>query len=129
MSDFKPDNEPKPKPIILTDIEGTTSSVSFVKDIMFPYAADHLAAFVAAHGDDAAVQQHLVAVAQDIDEPAADSARLVDVLQQWIAEDRKATPLKALQGMIWKDGFHSGELVAHVYPDAITGLRAWKDQE
>jgi len=54
-----------------------------------------------------------------------DLPAITKALLGWIDEDRKATPLKALQGMIWRDGFTSGELVAHIYPDAAVRLRQW----
>lgn len=47
------------------------------------------------------------------------------VLERWIDEDRKATPLKALQGLIWRQGYEAGELKGHVYPDAPDYLRRW----
>ena len=47
------------------------------------------------------------------------------VLEKWIDEDRKATPLKALQGMIWRQGYESGELKGHVYDDTPEYLRKW----
>lgn len=113
---------------ILTDIEGTTSSISFVKDVLFPYARDHLPAFVAAHGDDAEVRCWLDATAQEAGIDAADRDAVVATLQQWIEEDRKATPLKALQGMIWRDGYAGGAYRAHLYPEVADRLRAWKDR-
>jgi enolase-phosphatase E1 len=50
------------------------------------------------------------------------------VLEKWIDEDRKATPLKALQGMIWKQGYEAGELQGHVYADSPEYLRRWHDR-
>ena len=113
---------------ILTDIEGTTSAVSFVFDVLFPYAAQHLPAFIREHAEDPEVAIQLGAVRLDSGEPEADVERVIEILQQWIAEDRKATPLKALQGMIWKQGYEAGELKGHVYPDAVAALKAWHDQ-
>ena len=113
---------------ILTDIEGTTSAVSFVFDVLFPYAAQHLPAFIREHAEDPQVAMQLGAVRLDSGEPEADVERVIEILQQWIAEDRKATPLKALQGMIWKQGYEAGELKGHVYPDAVEALKAWHEQ-
>ena len=93
---------------ILTDIEGTTSAVSFVFDVLFPYAAKHLPGFVREHAEDPEVAMQLGAVRLDSGEPEADVERVIEILQQWLAEDRKATPLKALQGMIWKQGYEAG---------------------
>lgn len=109
---------------ILTDIEGTTSSISFVKDVLFPYARRELPRFVRARGDEPQVRRWLDAVAAE-QGGICDDAVVVEVLQGWIDADRKHTALKALQGMLWKDGYASGDFTAHVYPDAVGCLRAW----
>ena len=54
-------------------------------------------------------------------------AQATELLVRWIDEDRKLTPLKALQGMIWEDGYRRGAFTGHVYPDAVRNLRAWHD--
>ncbi len=102
---------------ILTDIEGTTSSIAFVADVLFPYARARLADWVAAHP--AAVAPILAEV--EATEPGDPVATLI----RWIDEDRKATPLKALQGMIWADGYRSGSFTGHIYPEAAAALRRW----
>lgn len=118
--------------LILTDIEGTTSSISFVKDVLFPYAADHLPAFVKANINDEkvqiALQQTAELAAEDDENISADNTdALIAKLLQWISEDRKATPLKALQGLIWKTGYENGDYKAHMYPDATEYLKKWHD--
>ncbi|MEN5032776.1 acireductone synthase [Pseudomonas sp. Ps21-P2] len=110
---------------ILTDIEGTTSAVSFVFDVLFPYAKQHLPAFVRQHAGEPDVAAQLQAVRNDSAEPAASVDRVIEILLQWIAEDRKATPLKALQGMVWQQGYQAGQLKGHVYPDAVEALKRW----
>ncbi|OJT50568.1 acireductone synthase [Pseudomonas moraviensis] len=110
---------------ILTDIEGTTSAVSFVFDVLFPYAAKHLPEFVRQNASRADVAEQLDAVRRDSNEPQADVERVVEILLSWIAEDRKATPLKALQGMVWAQGYQAGQLKGHVYPDAVEVLQRW----
>ena len=110
---------------VLTDIEGTTSSISFVKDVLFPYARKHLPEFVRVHANDADVRRWLNATAQEAGVSPGDDEFIVGVLQRWIDEDRKATPLKALQGIIWKDGYESGAYRAHLYPEVAERLRHW----
>jgi enolase-phosphatase E1 len=103
---------------ILTDIEGTTSSIAFVAETLFPYARAALPAYVAAHAEE---------LAPLLDEVrAAEPGDPVKTLQRWIDEDRKATPLKAIQGRIWAQGYADGAFQGHVYPDAALALRAWK---
>ncbi len=112
---------------ILTDIEGTTTSVSFVFDCLFPYARARLAAFVRENGHDPAVREQLDAVARESGRSLSDDEAVAQLIQ-WIDEDRKITPLKALQGMIWEAGYLKGDFTGHVYPDAVKYLRQWKAQ-
>ncbi|SDD12906.1 acireductone synthase [Aquimonas voraii] len=109
---------------LLTDIEGTTSSISFVKDVLFPYARRALPAFLKARGKDPEVARWVDAVAAELGAAGPDTC-IPEVLQGWIDEDRKHTALKALQGMIWKAGYENGDYAAHVYADAAAQLRAW----
>ena len=109
--------------MILTDIEGTTSSISFVKDVLFPYARRALPGFVAARGQEPEVRAWLDAVGEETG--AADDAAIVATLQAWIDADRKHTALKALQGMIWADGYRDADFTAHIYPDAAEALQRW----
>ena len=112
---------------IVTDIEGTTSSIDFVHQSLFPYAKTHLRAYLHAHARDAAVSEALSEVAQ-AERRALSLDQAADVLERWIDEDRKATPLKSLQGLIWAQGYAAGELKGHVYPDTPLYLRRWHAQ-
>jgi len=112
---------------ILTDIEGTTSSIRFVHEVLFPYARAHMTSFIRDHGQEPAVRQWLQAAAREGHVPENDDRAIADLLVCWIDADRKATPLKALQGMIWKHGYASGAYRAHVYPEVPGRLRAWHE--
>ncbi|MBU6277218.1 MAG: acireductone synthase [Planctomycetes bacterium] len=116
---------------ILLDVEGTTSSIAFVVDVLFPFARAHAGAFLAAHRGDADLRR----LAADLRAEAGDAAEAGD---DWpvataraalalMDRDAKTTALKTLQGMVWRHGFESGELVAHVYDDVPTALAAWAD--
>nr|VFK11199.1 MAG: enolase-phosphatase E1 [Candidatus Kentron sp. LPFa]VFK27567.1 MAG: enolase-phosphatase E1 [Candidatus Kentron sp. LPFa] len=109
---------------ILTDIEGTTTSISFVFHVLFPYARQHMAQFVAEHGGEPAVRTELRAVAKEVGR-SLDDDEVVEILERWIDEDRKATPLKSLQGMVWQRGYRRGDFTGHVYEDALRNLRRW----
>ena len=113
---------------IVTDIEGTTSSIDFVKDVLFPYAREKLPAFVETHADKPEVQHWLHETAREAGLVSASRQEIIDLLIRWIDEDRKATPLKALQGLIWEDGYASGEFKGHVYPEVAENLHKWKKQ-
>jgi enolase-phosphatase E1 len=112
------------KTTILTDIEGTTTAISFVKDVLFPYARRELPRFVQAHGQEPEVRHWLDRVAAEHGGIRQD-AMIVETLQGMIDQDRKHTALKALQGMIWLHGYRSMDFTAHVYPDVAPRLRAW----
>jgi enolase-phosphatase E1 len=110
---------------IVTDIEGTTSSISFVRDVLFPYARQRLPAFVETHGDKPDVLHWLHEAAKEAGLVEASRQEIIELLLQWIDEDRKSTALKALQGMIWKDGYESGDYRSHMYPEVAACLRQW----
>jgi len=108
---------------IVMDIEGTISSLTFVKDVLFPYARQHIAAYVR---DNAATLEPLFADIRQIEgKPELDIEGIITTLIGWIDADRKITPLKELQGRIWKTGFEQQAFKGHIYADAAERLRAW----
>jgi len=111
---------------IVTDIEGTTSSISFVRDVLFPYARERLPAFVETHGDKPEVLHWLHEAAKEAALVEASRQEVIELLLRWIDEDRKSTALKALQGMIWKDGYENGDYRSHMYPEVAAWLQEWK---
>lgn len=111
---------------VVTDIEGTTSSLSFVKDVLFPYSRAQLADFVRRNSRDSEVQRLLTEVSAQTG--ARDENAVIAELTRWIDEDRKITALKALQGMIWETGYRRGDFTGHIYPDAARALRAWRER-
>ncbi|MBI3897928.1 MAG: acireductone synthase [Gammaproteobacteria bacterium] len=110
---------------VLTDIEGTTSSLSFVKDVLFPYSRAHLSEFVRAHKHEPDIQRLLNDTRAAAGAPLDDAAVVIQLLQ-WIDEDKKVTPLKALQGLIWEAGYRQRDFTGHIYDDALTALRDWR---
>ncbi len=110
---------------VLTDIEGTTGSIAFVRDVLFPYADTHLRAFVATEGGRPEVRALLDEAAAIAEVDPHDDDAIVGALRAWIAADKKITPLKALQGLIWENGYKRGELRGHVYHDAANALKRW----
>jgi enolase-phosphatase E1 len=123
---------------VLLDIEGTTCPVSFVADTLFPYAASRLEGFLQRHGRDPALEALTAAVAeawqQDEDPRAqqlwsaqenARSRSMLPYLRLLIQKDSKFAPLKELQGMIWADGYASGELLGPLFPDVAPALARW----
>jgi enolase-phosphatase E1 len=113
---------------IVTDIEGTTSSISFVHEVLFPYASRELPQFIRANHQRPEIAGLLDDVRREAAETDASTDRVVDILLHWIKEDRKATSLKALQGHIWRNGYESGDFKGHMYDDAVAYLRRWSEQ-
>lgn len=130
---------------LLLDIEGTTCPVSFVAEVLFPYARQRLGTYLDEHGSDPAIQ----ALIEDVEAAwAADPAReAVDLRQrlrgddeplqacavvpylEWLIDhDIKLTALKDLQGRIWRSGYASGDLIAPLYADVPDALRRWHSQ-
>jgi enolase-phosphatase E1 len=122
---------------VLLDVEGTTSSISFVHEEMFPYARRHLRDYLQRNWDEPSLRTTLEHLAEDAgaanatlwlaDLPiVAQQQRVVEVVEQWMDQDRKATGLKQLQGQVWRAGFESQQLVAHVWPDVPPVLQQWR---
>jgi enolase-phosphatase E1 len=105
---------------VLTDIEGTTTAIAFVKDRLFPFAAEALDDFLTSQGNLPAVAAILAEV-----QAAAPGQPAGVTLRRWMAEDSKATPLKSLQGLIWRQGYEDGRLKGHLWPDVSDCLHAW----
>lgn len=117
---------------ILLDIEGTTTPIDFVHKTLFPFAKERMGKFVATHFD--ALRSE---VDQLVEESSHDNSYTVPVdptepgsvsiyLEFLIDQDRKSTPLKAIQGKIWKEGYESRELVSDVFDDIPAALERWK---
>ncbi len=114
---------------VLMDIEGTIVPVSFVREVLFPYARERMAAFLREQRDNPAVRQW-AAICQE--SAARETGRhpeyeaLSDILKSWIEEDRKHPGLKALQGMIWEEGYEMGVFTPALYEDVVPALTAWR---
>jgi enolase-phosphatase E1 len=110
-----------PPAAIITDIEGTTTRIAFVHEVLFPFARARLPAFLRAHGarsDVAAALAEVTRLAPDADPVAT--------LLGWMDADAKIGPLKTLQGLIWAEGYAEGALRGELYPDVAPCLRRWR---
>lgn len=135
-----PESNPR---VILLDIEGTTTPVSFVYETLFPYATRNLQPFLLAHFQEPEVRQ----IVEDLrtqppqnawqgllpplwnDETNETRLRSANALIQWlIARDSKCPPLKTLQGKIWQEGYARGELRGEVYEDVPRAFVRWRQQ-
>lgn len=113
----------------MTDIEGTTTSVSFVYDVLFPYFRKHIGKLkeMKLNPDVFEAFEQTIELAKSesgLDIRSTDE--ILATLLQWSLEDRKVTPLKTLQGILWKEGYVSGEIKGHVYDEVPKALEKWK---
>ena len=123
--------------VVLLDIEGTTSSIDFVHEVMFPFARKRVPEYVTANWDSPELNQCIELLSKDLEhdsvaswlngDGATNQQTVVDAVINMIDNDVKATGLKQPQGIIWKSGFHSGEMVAHLYDDTAPALKHWKE--
>lgn len=122
--------------IVLLDIEGTVSDVRFVYDVMFPFAKQHMKSFLESHHGLPDVRAAIEQVSKDANievnkwfidskQKEIDVVKLDSHLQELMAADSKSTGLKALQGLVWKSGFETGQLRAELFPDVLPALRLW----
>jgi enolase-phosphatase E1 len=105
---------------VLCDIEGTTTSLSFVHDVLFPFSRNEMDRFVRQNWTDPELQPIFGQLNQQTPE------EVVRLLQTWIDEDKKEGILKQIQGKIWKSAFESGQIRSHIYPDVPENWENWK---
>ena len=109
---------------ILTDIEGTTTPIRFVIEVLYPYARQRLAPFLREQAHDPEIQAIIAQVRSEAGREL-DLEGVIAQLLAWMDADRKIAPLKDLQGLLWARGYADGELVTEVYADAARSLRTW----
>ncbi len=113
--------------VVLLDVEGTVGDVTFVQRVLFPYARERMASFVARHASAPEVEPILAEAARLAGVAADDRDAIVRALLSWSDANAKVGPFKALQGVIWRDGYAQGALRAPVYDDVPVSLRAWRE--
>ena len=113
---------------VLTDIEGTCTALSFVKDTLFPYSRENMETFVVKHAQDKEIAPLLRQVAQHMENEQATQQQLVAQLRQWIDADLKIPALKTLQGFQWQVGYQQGDFHGHLYEDAYLAFKQWKQR-
>ena len=109
---------------ILLDIEGTTTPIAFVYDVLFPYARAHAAAYLRENPDSEAID--LLQQEWHSDSKDGAPADLSSYVEWLMDRDRKSPGLKRLQGLVWQRGYRDGELKGEVYDDVPPALEAWR---
>ena len=113
---------------VVTDIEGTTTPLAFVHEVLFPYARERLSDFIRNNAEDAEIAATLTEARKLGNVENADLDATIALLHGWMDEDKKAGPLKHLQGLIWRQGYEEGVLKGVVYQDAADMLRLWHER-
>lgn len=113
---------------IVTDIEGTITDIHFVHKILFPYAAKKLPDYIQQHQQQPEIAALINQVKIIRQQPNLTTDDIIQQFLDWIAEDKKITPLKTLQGYLWKQGYEHGDFVSHIYSDAADYLKGWHTQ-
>ncbi|CEF61095.1 Enolase-phosphatase E1 [Strongyloides ratti] len=105
---------------IVTDIEGTTTSISFVKDVLFPYASNNVNNFLQRFcNDEGEIDSEIIKNVKNVDD-------LCKNIKRWIHLDKKLTPLKELQGLMWEEAYKNGSIKGHIYDDVLPVLEKLK---
>jgi len=115
---------------VITDIEGTTTSVTFVYNVLFPYFRERVE-ILTSMLDDKTVRKcfdGVISLVKKEEERLIPDAEIPSILKQWSEQDRKITELKVLQGVIWEAGYKNGEIKGHLYPEVNEALKNWSDK-
>ena len=110
---------------VLLDIEGTVGDIAFVREVLFPFARARIGDVLKARWSEPEIAATVHAACLSSSAELATPAEAARQFFAWMDEDKKITPLKTLQGIVWREGYESGELKAHLYPDAIDAMRSW----
>ena len=124
--------------VILLDIEGTTTPISFVYETLFPFARMHLKQFIEKNGNDEGLRRDLEKLVEENQAEKAVSAPVIsealsrgqayDYLVWLMNEDRKSPALKSIQGKIWERGYASGQLTSTVFADVPVAFERWRSE-
>jgi enolase-phosphatase E1 len=115
---------------ILTDIEGTTTSVSFVYETLFPYFRENIGKLSEMYQLTEVHEafEQTIELAKNEGINLSETNQIIQQLLDWSLADKKITPLKTLQGILWEEGYSSGKIKGHVYSDVPSNLVKWKEE-
>ena len=130
---------------LLLDIEGTTCPVTFVSEILFPFAERELSHYVREHESDSSQNRSIQDARREWERDQSPKSQhlkkqvselqinevegLIQYLKHLISIDRKSTALKDLQGQLWEHGYRKGELHSELFPETAECLRQWHQQK
>ncbi|MCI0468141.1 MAG: acireductone synthase [Beijerinckiaceae bacterium] len=115
----------EPVSAILMDLEGAALPMRFLTETLAPLARERLGAFIALHGEEEEVEEALEETGRLMGGFDLKPAEAEALLLRWMKQDRKATPLKFIQGRIWQEAYAAGLLKIEFYQDAADSIKAW----
>jgi methylthioribulose 1-phosphate dehydratase/enolase-phosphatase E1 len=119
---------PRNARILVLDVEGCTTSISFVKDVLYPYVVDNIDEHVRGSMDVSSTEYRtLEATLQNECPELPETIDVASLVKAMVQQDVKSAALKDLQGTMWKTGYESGELKGHVYSDVKPALEWMKE--
>ncbi|KAL8206386.1 UNVERIFIED_CONTAM: Enolase-phosphatase E1 [Gekko kuhli] len=134
--------------VILLDIEGTTTPIAFVKDILFPYVKDNIRDYLRKRWEDEECQQDVGLLRKQAEDdshmdgvvPIPLETRdgeeeierviqaVVDSVHWQMSSDRKTTALKQLQGHMWRAAYENGCVKGELFEDVVPAIRKWRER-
>ena len=115
----------EPVRAILTDLEGTAMPMSFLTGTLVPFAGERLGSYIAQHASDSDVEDAMDEAGRLFGGFTLKQAEAEALFLRWMKQDRKATPLKVIQGLIWQEGVEAGQIRSEIYPDVADSLKSW----
>jgi enolase-phosphatase E1 len=118
---------------VLLDIEGTTTPIEFVHEVLFPYSRTHLSSYLKKHANSPELLRDLALLDQEHAVDVSEGKQPPPVVEPYVLwlidQDRKSPALKSLQGKIWKQGYVDGALKAPLFPDVLPSMNSWREQQ
>lgn len=115
----------EPVRAVLIELEGAAVPMDFATGTLTPIARARLGSFIAEHASDPEVEEALEETGRLLGGFDLKHAEAEALLLRWMKQDRKSTPLKTIQGLIWREGYESGSIKGELYPDVATSLKSW----
>ncbi|KAG8454345.1 hypothetical protein GDO86_000833 [Hymenochirus boettgeri] len=130
---------------ILVDIEGTTTPITFVKDVLFPFIKDNIKKYLIEHWKENEFQEDVAQLRKQAEKDSHlhgfvpipshvsenDTEKVIQAVVenvQWqMSSDRKTTALKQLQGHMWRSAYATGQIKGEVYKDVVPAVQQWKN--
>lgn len=110
------------------DIEGTTTDINFVHQVLFPYSIKNMPIFLKQHFNDSHINSIISSIKEKYLDSNASLETVTNILNTWMKEDKKIKELKDLQGYLWKIGYEKEDYTSHIYTDVFEMFQYWTER-